>query len=106
MQFWIYLQGRTQTTQIDWYISARKDTTCGVPQGSVLSPLLFLIYIKAIKESSKKLKFFLFVDNTNILFANKNIRSLEPGTLQTVRLANGKEIDPEYRKDITRWRKI
>ena len=31
-----YLQGRTQTTQIDSYISARNDITCGVPQGSVL----------------------------------------------------------------------
>ena len=62
-----YLQGRIQTTQIDSYISARKDTTCGVPQGSVLGPLLFLIYINDIQDSSEKLKFFLFADDTNIL---------------------------------------
>ena len=37
-----YLQGRTQTTQIDSYISARNYITCGVPQDSVLGPLLFL----------------------------------------------------------------
>ena len=72
-----YLQSRTQTAQIDSYISARKDTTCGVPQGSVLGPLLFLIYIDDIQECSEKLKFFLFADDTNILYADKNLRSLE-----------------------------
>ena len=72
-----YLQGRTQTTQIDSYISARNDITCGVPQGSVLGPLLFLIYINDIQECSEKLKFYLFADDMNILYADKNLRSLE-----------------------------
>ena len=53
-----YLEGRTQTTQIGSYISKRKNTTCGVPQGSVLGPLLFLIYVNDIQESSDKLNFF------------------------------------------------
>ena len=67
-----FLPTRPNTTQIDSYISARNDITCGVPQGSV-----FLIYINDIQECSEKLKFFLFADDTNILYADKNLRSLE-----------------------------
>ena len=44
---------------------------------SVLGPLLFLLYINDIQESSGKLSFYPFVDDTNILFADKNLKSLE-----------------------------
>ena len=72
-----YLQGRTQTTQIGPHISEKLDSTCRVPQGSVLGPLLFLLYMNDIQESSDKLSFYLFADDTNILFANKNLVSYE-----------------------------
>ena len=42
-----------------------------------MGPVLFLIYINDIQECSEKLKFFLFADDTNILYADKNLRSLE-----------------------------
>ena len=42
-----------------------------------MGPLLFLIYINDIQECSEKLKFFLFADDTNILYADKNLKSLE-----------------------------
>ena len=75
--FFSYLQGRTQTTQIGPHISERLDSTCRVPQGSVLGPLPFLLYMNDIQESSDKLSFYLFADDTNILFANKNLTSFE-----------------------------
>ena len=49
----------------------------GVPQGSVLGPVLFPIYINDIYNSSKKLSFYLFADDTNLLYANKDLTSLE-----------------------------
>ena len=75
--FCSYLNGRTQTTQVGSYISKREKTSCSVPQGSVLGPLLFLIYINDIYQALNKLGFYLFADDTNLLYADRNIKSLE-----------------------------
>ena len=51
--------------------------TYEVPQGFVLGPLLFLLYVNDIYSSSKKLNFYLFADDTNILYSHNNLKSLE-----------------------------
>ena len=72
-----YLTGRKQYVSFNGEISDLKDITCGVPQGSVLGPLLFLIYINDLPNVSEKLKFFLFADDTNIYFESNNLKVLE-----------------------------
>ena len=72
-----YLTNRKQYVFINGVSSDTLLMTCGVPQGSVLGPLLFLLYINDLPNISDKLNFFLFADDTNIYYESNDLKTLE-----------------------------
>ena len=80
--FTSYLTNRTQYSEIGDTLSEIGYIKCGVPQGSVLGPLLFLLYVNDITESSNILKFFLFADDTTLFYSDKTNAETE-NTLNT-----------------------
>ena len=71
-----YLQKRKQYVSLNGHCSVMKEITCGVPQGSILGPLLFIIYINDFHRSSDILSFILFADDSNVFLSNKNPHTL------------------------------
>ena len=75
--FCSYLSNRKQYVSVNGHISETLQIRCRVPQGSVLGPLLFLIYINDLPSISKCLTFYLFVDDTNIYFEASDLFTLQ-----------------------------
>ena len=72
-----YLSDRKQFVFFNGVSSNVLDISCGVPQGSVLGPLLFLLYINDLPNISNKLQFFLFADDTNLYYESDDLAELE-----------------------------
>ena len=79
---WIrsYLSNRYQYVVINNSHSENRKIVCGVPQGSILGPTLFLLYINDIVCASKSSKFILFADDTTIYYNGNN----EKETIQII----------------------
>jgi len=71
-----YLTNRYQVTEVDGVVSGLLKILAGVPQGSILGPLLFIIYINDLPSVST-FRSFLFADDTSLHMSDKNIKMLE-----------------------------
>ena len=71
-----YLTNRFQYVSIGDIQSRLENISCGVPQGSVLGPLLFLLYINDIHSSVPNSKLKLFADDTSLFTSGKNVNEL------------------------------
>ena len=67
-----YLTSRTQVVDIDGVRSGPKDITCGVPQGSILGPLLFLIYVNDMADAVK-CKLLLYADDSALMVSHSDV---------------------------------
>lgn len=85
-----YLKNRIQVVKYRQIRSKEMLTQAGVPQGSILGPILFLLCMNDIENCSKLHSFILFADDTNIFYRNNCLKT------------NNKVIEAEINK-VTEW---
>lgn len=71
-----YLNNRTQSVHCNKKCSPIKQIDQGVPQGSILGPILFLVYINDVINASSKIDFTIYADDTTLVMKDKNIDKL------------------------------
>ena len=71
-----YLSDRKQFVKFNDSDSDELTIQCGIPQGSILGPTLFILYINDLHNVSKILNFILFADDTNIFLSGSNLTDL------------------------------
>ena len=74
--FCSYLTKRRQCCKVNGKLSKIESTTCGVPQGSCLGPLLFIIYINDLHLHMKHCEVNMYADDTSLMFASDSITQI------------------------------
>ena len=84
-----YLADRKQTCQVNGKQSGLRSISCGIPQGSILGPLFFLVYIIDLPNCLKHTTPGMFADDTCLTAYGKSIEEIELGlneNLEKIRL--------------------
>lgn len=68
-----YLEERYQAVKVNNHISDFQLISAGVPQGSVLGPILYLIYVNELPKISDLFSTCLFADDTTLIFKNRSL---------------------------------
>ena len=71
-----YLNGRKQRVVYGEEVSEWFDVTAGVPQGSVLGPLLFSIFINDLPNYISDCKVMLYADDTTVYYSHSSVKRL------------------------------
>ena len=83
-----YLCNRRQSVRIGKTFSSLKTINIGVPQGSILGPILFLLYINDMPNVSNYLYTFLFADDTAVMMSDSSAESLNDNLNRELNLLN------------------
>ena len=72
-----YLSDRTQKCQLADKMSSERNVKCGIPQGSILGPFFFLVYINDLPECLNQATSRLFADDSNLTVAGETIEEVQ-----------------------------
>ena len=72
-----YLHNRTQRCSVNGFLSDATSLTCGIPQGTILGPLLFIIYINDLPNCLANAVPRMYADDTHLTFASNSNENIE-----------------------------
>ena len=72
-----YLSGRNQQCSVNGHLSNSRSLICGIPQGTILGPLLFLVYINDLPNCLAHAEPRMYADDTHLTFASNNMKDSE-----------------------------